>query len=348
MADAGSPTGASSTARGALSDQELREAFGADLGAGPESSAPAAVAPSAHASAQGEPTTSEPIAREGQPSWREFAEGWQIGLYRDPVLCGTFAGLVLGVLGVFVVLRRAVFVTAAVTQAAGLGVALAFLAQIALGLAVPPVVGALVLALTATAVLAYRAGRLRLPQETLVGLIYLVASAAALLVGDRITQESHDVAGILFGTAVLVRPEDLLLVELGGALTLVITLVSYRGLLFAGFDPEGARVHGLPVRLLDLLLWVLVALEVSVTTRAIGALPVFAFAVLPAMAALSLADRVRRALLLAAVLGGAAGALGYLFAFFLEFPVGASQATVATLFLLICLPIARWRRPSAA
>lgn len=329
----------------ALSAQELDEAFGGGLGAGPETDA---AAPAATTEAPSTPMGAERSAVEGVPSWSEFAHGWELGIYRDPVLCGVFAGVVLGVLGVFVVLRRAVFVTAAVSQAAGLGVALAFWLELTLRATVPPVVGALALALAATAILTFRMQRMRLPSETLVGLVYLASSAGAILVGDRIAQESHDIASILFGTAVLVRPLDLALVIGAGLFTLLVITACYRGFLFAGFDPEGARVHRLPVRFLDLLLWVLVALEVSITTRAIGALPVFAFAVAPAMAALALLERVRWALLLAGLLGGLAGGLGYLFAFFFEFPVGASQATLSLLFLLVCLPVARVLRGSAA
>lgn len=343
MADAGTAGAAGDT----ISDEEMQNAFGGDLGAGPNPSASAVTGFDPHANEHPGPPPALPQASESQPSWSEFQEGWHLGIYRDPVLCGVMAGAVLGLLGVFVVLRRAVFVTAAVSQAAGLGVALAFLLEITLQKHVSPVLGALVASLCVTALLTLRMERLRLPRETLIGLVYLAASAGAVLVGDRIAQESHDIAGILFGTAVLVRPEDFALVLGTGLLTLVVTIVCYRGLLFAGFDPEGARVHGLPVRALDLLLWVLVALEVSVTTRAIGALPVFAFAVLPAMAALALSERVQRALVLAALLGGAAGGLGYLFAFFYEFPVGASQALLATAFLLASLPVARLVRGSA-
>lgn len=330
----------------AITDQEMREAFGADLGAGPETSASAA-APGSEVE-QTADTRVGVQANEGVPSWKEFQNGWEMGIYRDPVLCGVFAGVVLGVLGVFVVLRRAVFVTAAISQAAALGVALAFLLEVSLHVALPPVLGALVLSLLATGVLTYRMQRMRLPSETLVGLVYLGSSAAAILVGDRIQQESQDIASILFGTAVLVRRSDLWLVGIAGATTLLALALGYRGFLFAGFDPEGARVHRLPVRLLDLMLWVLVAIEVSVATRAIGALPVFAFAVAPAMAALSLSERVRTALALAAGLGGLSGGLGYLFAFFFEFPVGASQAALSLVFLLVCLPVARLVRGNAS
>lgn len=273
------------------------------------------------------------------PTWEDFAAGWELGIYPDPVLCGVVAGLVLGYLGVFVVLRRMVFVTAAVSQAAGLGVALTFYVDIHMGMDIDPALGAVVLALLITSVFAVPPDRLRLSRESVLGLVYIGCWSGALLVGDRIAQEAHEVSAILFGSAVLVRPEDVTLVTVVGGGALFAYLVAHRGLVFAAFDRESARVQGLPVRGLDLLSWILVALAVSVSTRALGVLPVFAFAVLPAMAALMLSNRLRWVLPIAALLGAVSGGAGYLFAFFAELPVGASQAIVALMLWLACLPV---------
>jgi zinc transport system permease protein len=280
-------------------------------------------------------------SHEQAPSFEEFARNWD--LYRDPVLAGLFAGAALGVVGVFVVLRRAVFVTAAVSQAAGLGVACAFLLAIHSGLELPPVLLAFVFAALAALVLALRSP-LRLPREATVGFLYLASSALAIIVGDRISQEAHDIAAILFGTAVLVRSGDLMLVGLVGAATLTATIAAARGLLFSGFDADAARVQGLPVPLLEAGLWLLVAAEVAVATRALGALPVFAFAVLPALTALPLSKRLPEALLIAGLCGAFSGAVGYLLAFLLELPVGASQACLAAVLTLAAGILARFRR----
>lgn len=307
--------------------------------------APANPTPGASASAAGAATLGAPSPRPGHeehPTWHDFASSWD--LYRDPVACGVVAGAVLGMLGVFVVLRRAVFVTAAVSQSAALGVALAFLLGIYLGFTPPPVLCAFLLAWGATGVLALRSPSKRLPREAVVGLLYVGASALAVLVGDRIAQEAEDITAILFGTAVLVRPQDLLAV-LGISTLVALALAAlYRGLVFAGFDPDGARIQGLPVARIELLLWTLVALEVSVTTRAIGALPVFAFSVLPAMAALRFSNRLSHALLLAGLCGALSGGLGYLSAFMLRFPVGAAEACVAALLFSLAVVLARARR----
>ena len=271
------------------------------------------------------------------PSLAEFVQGFQLGIYTEPIYCGLLAGLLLGWLGVYVVLRRMVFITAAVSQAAGLGVALAFYAQIHLALQVPELAGALLVALLAGALLSLPIDRLPLSREGLLGVAYLSAWALAIIVGDRISQEAHDIAAILFGSAVLVRSADLHALAVVAAGAELFHAAFHRGVHFALFDPEGARVQRVPVRRLELagLLWI--ALSVAVATRALGVLPVFAFAVMPAVAALLVFERLRWVLGAAALLGALSGGGGYLLAFFLELPVGACQTAAAALGVVLAL-----------
>ena len=271
------------------------------------------------------------------PSLRLLVDSWD--LFRDPVLVGAAAGCVLGYMGVYIVLRRMVFVAATLSQAAGLGVALAFYAEIhlgATGLFAAPRAWAFALALATAIVLRWDGGRM-ITREGLLALAYLLGGAGALLVGTRITQEAHDIQGILFGTGVLVSPEDLTWVLGTGAVALVWQVWWRRGFLLASLDPDGAHVRGLPVVLLDGILLATIAVLVSVATRALGALPVFAFSVLPALAALMLAASPGQALAIAALLGLLSGSAGYVLAFFAQFPVGASQTFTAAAFVLLAL-----------
>lgn len=272
-----------------------------------------------------------------QPTWAEFVEGWE--LFRDPVLCAAVAGVVLGFLGVYIVLRRMVFVSAAVTQGAGLGVALAFYAGIHLGVDVDPSYSAVAVSLAVAACLVADPGRIGLSRESVLGLMFALTAGASVLVGARITQEAHDIQAILFGTGVLVLPEDLRNVEIAGAVVLLLHIWWFRGFTFASFDPVAARVQGLPVRVLDVALLLSVGVMVGVSARALGALPVFALSTLPGAAAVSMSrGHLVLTFVLAAILGLIAGVGGYLIAFFENFPVGGTQTvTCAAMFALALL-----------
>jgi zinc transport system permease protein len=224
-----------------------------------------------------------------------------------------------------------------VTHSAGLGVALAFFAEIHLGMHVDPMVGAVGLSLLATLLLMVDPARLRISRESMLGLAFAFAGGASVLVGDRIAQEAHDIQGILFGTAVLVTEEQLSAVSFVGAVVLLIHLWWFRGLTFASFDRVGALVQGLPVRLLDAVLMISIGIMVGVSARALGALPVFAFSTLSAIAALVLDLRLGWTFLLATLAGCISGVGGYLFAFFYDFPVGGSQTVLASALVALAL-----------
>jgi zinc transport system permease protein len=284
------------------------------------------------------------------PTLDDFFAAWD--LFRDPVVAAIVAGATLGYLGVYIVLRRMVFVSAALSQAAGLGVAFAFYAEIALGasgLFAQPLVWATAFTLLTTLVLAKPGREGWLSRESVLGWVYLVGSAGALIVGTRIQQEAHEISSILFGTAVLVTPPDLHLLLAVCAVVMVMQVFGGRGFRFASFDPDGAKVRGLPVALLDTALFASIAIVVSFATRVLGALPIFAFSVLPAMAAILVVPSVRNALALATVLGAISGGLGYFVSFRFAWPVGASQAATGVVLVLATTAVrAVLQRVSAA
>jgi zinc transport system permease protein len=298
-------------------------------------------------------------------SWHEL---WaNLPIFQDAILTGGLAGMLLGFIGVHVVLRRMVFASSAIAQAAALGVALSFWIPVLVdpvrhaaghqagpevhlisSLLFEPVLWAVGASLLATLVFIANPVRLHLTRESLLGLVFLVSGAGAVIVGDRITQEAHDLSAILFGSAVVVQPADLVLVAAATAALLGGHLLVWRALIFVGYDPTGARVQQLPVRRLNAFLFLSIGLAVALCTRALGALPVFAFSVLPAMAALALTSRMSAVFGLATLFGALAGVGGYAISFRAELPVGATQTSVAAAFVgaaLIGRFLARSLRP---
>ena len=262
------------------------------------------------------------------PTLSDFFAGWE--LFGTPALAGLVAGLLLGALGVYIVVRRMVFLSAALSQSAGLGVALAFWVEVELlddhAHRLPTVFATI--ATIATALLLFFGRSSGGRRDGLLGLAYLVGAAGTLAIGTRIVAEVHDIQTLLFGSAVVVLPEQLHGLLALAALVLAVHAWWMRGFVQASLDRDGARVRGVPVLALDVVLLVSLALSISYATRVLGALPVFAFSVLPALAALRSAANVHRALLGAAALGGLCGFLGDVVAFRYALPVGASQALV--------------------
>lgn len=274
-----------------------------------------------------------------------FIDGW--ALFRDPALAGALMGLTLGLVGVYVVIRHLVFLSATLSQASSLGVALAFLAR---GYDAPaavasPTLGAALLSVAAASLFARSHRPHHARDDALLGMLYLVGAAGTLAVGTRIAADLADIQTLLFGTAVAVLPEDLSLVVITCVLVLALHAWWWRGFAAASTDPIGSRVRKLPVRMLDIMLFMSLALTVSVCTRVLGALPAFAFSVLPALGALQLARNLRQALVWAGTFGAVAGFGGYVVAFLWALPVGASQTLVGALTAAVAWGVSRILRP---
>ena len=275
-----------------------------------------------------------------------FAEFWAgRELWRAPILAGILAGAILGYIGVFVVLKRMVFVSAALSEISGVGVAFAFYVGQLFGIdphahgAVPllfePTWFSLLFACGAAALLALRPGHRRLATETIVGLAYIISSALvlAILSSPRIAQEAHAVGDILFGNAVVVPPAQIYELAAAGAAAVLTLALFFKEVLFVSYDPDTATVQGVGVFRYELLLNLATAVVISVATRAVGALPVFAFTVIPAAAALMITERMRLTLALSVAFGVVAAAVGYYVSWTEQLPTGASMVVVASLFL---------------
>jgi len=276
-----------------------------------------------------------------------FADFWAgRELWREPLLAGVLAAALLSYLGVFVVLRRMVFVSAALSEISGVGVAAAFYVGAVAGIdphthgAIPillePVWFSLVFACAAAALFSFRPGHRKLAPETIVGLGYIVASALvlAILNSPRIAQEAHAVGDILFGNAVIVPRAQIYALAGAGAAAILAHALFFKELLFVSYDPETAVVQGVSVVRYELLLNLIIAIVISVATRAVGALPVFAFTVVPAAAALMLTENIRATMPLSIAFGVVAAAVGYYVSWVAQLPTGATMVVVASVFLL--------------
>ena len=254
-------------------------------------------------------------------------EIWQV-----PLAASVVAGALLGALGVYVVLRRTVFVSAALTQLSTLGMVVTLLVeerihietehpseQLAVAIAFS-VIGALVLG-------AWRSRRL--PAEASVGAGWVVASALVVLGTSRLVHAAHDLSGMVFGNAVAVTGGELAALVVVFVLAVTVHALFTKELVFSSFDPETARALGVRVGLWDTVLFASVGVAIPPAARALGALPVFALLTLPAAGALLAGARLRLCFVLAALAGVLAAGGGYLVSWFAETPTGATMVVTA-------------------
>ena len=134
------------------------------------------------------------------------------------------AGALLGALGVYVVLRRTVFVSAALTQLSTLGLVATLLAEERFHIETEHASEQLLVATAFSVVgaLALGAFRRRLPAEATVGAAWVVSSALVVLGASQLVHAAHDLGGMVFGNAVAVPASDLAVIAVVAALCLAV------------------------------------------------------------------------------------------------------------------------------
>ncbi len=160
-------------------------------------------------------------------SLSDFFDAWEV--FETGVLAAIIVGATLGVLGVYVVLRRLVFLSAALGQSASFGVVLSlFLFGSELGVSdnAVPIFGAIAVSFVATLLVAGARGSAAFRDGAL-GSVFLVGAAGTILIGSRLTHEMHEIEALLHGVGVAVMPEDLTLVEWLAAFVLLVHLFAW-------------------------------------------------------------------------------------------------------------------------
>jgi zinc transport system permease protein len=264
-------------------------------------------------------------------------------------------GVSLGVMGVYLVIRRVVFLGLVVANAATLGTAIAH----AVGW--PSDLLSLAAAVGAAVALGPVESSNRMSAESLMGWAYAAASSATVLLLSWSVGGSTDTLHLLFGNVLTVQPASVVALSIVALLVVSMQLLFGRRFLLVTFDPEAATVAGVNTRWWSFLLNLAIGLAAAAAVQAIGALSTFALLTLPAVTALLATSSVRATFATAAVLGVVLPSLALAASFCLDLPAG--PATVALLAIAVPLaglttrvgagewlrrPLIRRRAPAAA
>lgn len=274
---------------------------------------------------------------------------WEaLPILKNGILACLITALACSFLGVYVILKRVVFMTVAISQASSLGIAIALLLGLWLDIHIGeggsmeptlaatalPIFFAILFACAAASLLAQLHTEKRLTRESLLGIAYAVPAALTLLILDRIGGATYDINNLLFGNAVFISSGQLIFLALSAAVVLLIHGVLYKEFIFVSFDYETAKACGMRTLLFNQILFYSMAVMISVSIISIGILPVFSFMVIPAAAALMLTQSLKQTFMLATCFGGIAALAGFYLSFKFSLPTGPAMIAVASLLFI--------------
>ncbi|MGA1529895.1 MAG: iron chelate uptake ABC transporter family permease subunit [Kiritimatiellia bacterium] len=255
-------------------------------------------------------------------------------------------GAASGLVGSFLLLRKRSLIGDALSHAALPGIGLMFMFMVLAG-GTGKALGGLLLGAAVTGVLgvgmvlAIR-NTTPLKDDTAMGIVLSVFFGIGIaILGMVQTMPQASAAGLetfIYGkTASMVR-QDLILIAISAALSLIAVIVFYKEFTLLCFDEQYASSQGWPVLLLELLLMALVCVVTVVGLQAVGLILIIALLITPAAAARFWTHRMGTTLWLAGIIGGISGWLGAgVSALFPRLPAGAVIVLMAAAVFLFSL-----------
>jgi ABC-type Mn2+/Zn2+ transport system permease subunit len=263
-----------------------------------------------------------------------------IALFPEAILAGVLISFTCTLLGLFVVLRRVVFVGITLAEVSACGIALAMVMRI------PPFAGAAFLTLAGVLYVAHLSGEERIPRDALLGVLFVGAAAFSLLIVSGSGFGLHEVKSLLSGDLILTSRSDLWILIAVLVPTVGFFLLFFRPILFSALDPDGARVLGIKVRFWETCFFLALGLAISSASKVGGAMLVFAYLVVVPSAALMLSRRLFRVISLAICLAIACTLVGLMFSFAADTPTNPTITAVLTLCFGIAATVCRVTRKS--
>jgi manganese/iron transport system permease protein len=241
------------------------------------------------------------------------------------------------VVGSFVVLKGMSFIGDAVSHAAFPGIVLAYM------LGLPIILGGAVAAIGTALGIGVLTRRSGLRADSIIGVLFAGMFALGVALFSSIPNSVGDLFSFLFGDVLGISVSDMIaLIVLVVALLLVIRAL-WKELLFATFDPLGAGAAGLPVRRLDDLLLILIAVTIVISLQAVGIVLVVAMITTPAATAQLLVKRFSQMIGVAALIGVTAAVAGLYLSYALDLASGAAIVLFETALFLIVLLVTSLR-----
>ncbi|MET9589813.1 metal ABC transporter permease [Streptomyces sp. NPDC006516] len=258
------------------------------------------------------------------------------------LIAAVLVGITAPAIGIYLVQRRQALMGDGIGHVAMTGVGLGFL------LSTNPVWMATLVAVAGSVVMELIRwyGRTR-GDIALAMLFYGGMAGGVMLINLSDTGSNANLTSFLFGSLSTVSEEDVTAIVVLAAFVVLVTVGLRRQLFAVSQDEEFARVTGLPVRVLNLLVAVTAAVTVTVAMRVVGLLLVSALMVVPVAAAQQISKSFKVTFVLAVVIGTVVTLAGTVTSYYQDVPPGATIVLLAiaafVLLTALATPLARRR-----
>lgn len=256
-------------------------------------------------------------------------------LYTNPlllttVIAGFAASIVSGIIGSYVVVKRIVFICGSISHSVLGGIGLSLWLQRSQGVSwANPLLGAIFAAILSALIIGFIYLYYRQREDTVIAALWSLGMAVGILFISQTPGSNVELANYLVGNILWVSPTDLKILFSLDLFILITVLFLHKRFLAICFDEEQARLQGLPVNALYLLLLVLTSIAIVLLIQVVGVILVMTMLTIPAAIANLFSGRLSYMMIIAILLAAVFSFTGTMLAYTMDWPGGATIALLA-------------------
>jgi len=258
---------------------------------------------------------------------------WHYAFMMRALIGAILVGTLCAIVGTYVVLRGMAFFGDALAHAILPGVAVGYL--VGGGARQPLFWWALLAAVLSSIGIGAIQKSVKIREDTAIGIIFAGMFALGIALISSVQNYTNDLSHFLFGDVLGISQSDLVRISIFGGLILLSVFVFYKEFLVISFDPILATTMRLPMKMLDYLLMVLIAITIVVSLQTVGIALMVAMLITPAATAYLLTKRLPVMMLAAAVIAIISGIIGLYVSYYVNVASGAAIVLSATLIFLL-------------
>ena len=275
-----------------------------------------------------------------------FVQPFSYAFMQRGLVASILVGVVCAVVGTFIVLRGMAFFGDALAHTILPGVAVGYLVSggsretlfwWALGTSVVSSLG-----------ISAISKNKKIKEDTAIGIVFAGMFALGIALISTVRSYAVDLSHFLFGDVLGVTSKNLWTIGIFVVLVILVILAFYKEFLTVSFDPILATTLRMPVRWINTLLLVLVAITVAVSLQTVGVALMVAMLVTPAATASLLTDRLPKMMIIASFIAAASGLVGLFLSYYLSIASGAAVVLTCTTVFAVTWGIKSLRRKQIA
>ncbi|MEW6619287.1 MAG: metal ABC transporter permease [bacterium] len=226
--------------------------------------------------------------------------------------------------GIHIIEREIIFVDLALAQIAALGAISSILFGVEIHSTSAYLISLLFTLIGAGIFSLTRVKDKKVSQEAIIGIVYAVSTAGAILVLTKIPEEAEHIKGMLVGNILFVTGVDIFKIFIVAILVGIFHIIWRKTFLKISLYPREAENQGIRIKLWDFLFYATFGLVVTTSVAVAGVLLVFSYLIVPAVCAGLVFEKISKRLILGWIIGILTSIIGLFLSYQLDLPTGAA------------------------